>query len=402
MTSYTLTAFANTALGWMGSTIFSGTGTVAAAATSIVVIDDDAMLDDEQATFGETLDLSSQVLGNSFGVVNAGQIIQSVYSWSVTNVTSGLTGTGYLLRISTATSGAPGAALQDGGYYQVFTIPVHVGDTLNYLNQSAIGQVAYAALSPMQPIEFTPGNDGGADKPIDLNLVFNGSIAFSGSPYSAQGGDDFVILPNIASIQPGSSWDFQRNFSGAEGNDVIQGGDAGDSIGGGSGNDWLFGLAGNDDLDGGSGDDILAGGDGSDILHGGEGRDLFIFTRTDLGTSRTGEHDVIGDFKQGEDKIDVSALYAGLSFGGIRGGSASGAASLSGYKMIFFTDGGKTWVMGDTNNVPGADFTIELTGSYKLKGTDVVSSLIATVNDWASVTGGLDYTRFHQDHFFGL
>lgn len=401
MTTYTLVAYANTTLGWLGSDVYAPTATVAGSATTIRIIDDDLILDDEQNQFGETKDFSQQLLDNSFGSASAGQAIQSVYKWTVTNVTTGQVGTGYLLRIYD--NAAPtSSSQQNGQYYQVFTIAVMPGDQLVYSNQGFVGQVAYADLYTPNLItfEFTSNNDGSASAPIDLNGVFSGLYNFDGGQYNAQSGDDYVILPNVASIQNSSSWDFSRSFSAGDGNDVIQGGDGGDSINGGPGNDWLFGLTGNDNLGGSSGNDILAGGDGSDKLSGGEGRDIFIFTSTELNTSRAGEHDVIGDFKQGEDKIDVSALYTG-TFGGIRSGSASQVATLSGYRVIFFTEGGKTWVVGDTNGIPGADFAIEMTGSYKLKGTDFLQSFVTSQTEWSAATGGLDYARFHQDHFFG-
>jgi Tol biopolymer transport system component len=65
------------------------------------------------------------------------------------------------------------------------------------------------------------------------------------------------------------------------------------------GPDVLLGLAGNDRLSGGVGEDIINGGAGDDILSGGEDADAFVF---ELGSG----NDVISDFEQGVDMIDVS------------------------------------------------------------------------------------------------
>lgn len=99
-----------------------------------------------------------------------------------------------------------------------------------------------------------------------------------------------------------------------------QGGDAeGDRL---NGIEHLIGsshgdtLTGDDDanrLSGGAGADILVGGVGSDVLTGGAGEDLFRFASGDGA-------DTIGDFTDGEDRIDLRAHaldggFAGLNLG---------------------------------------------------------------------------------------
>lgn len=105
---------------------------------------------------------------------------------------------------------------------------------------------------------------------------------------------------------------------GSDGNDILKGG-AGDDellgglgkddLSGGAGNDILSGNSGRDALRGGAGDDILIGGAGGDMLNGGRdndiltgngGADVFIF-------SRNAGNDLITDFKNGTDQIDLSA-----------------------------------------------------------------------------------------------
>ena len=91
-----------------------------------------------------------------------------------------------------------------------------------------------------------------------------------------------------------------------------------DSMFGGSGNDILHGGGGDDLLDGGSGADTLIGGLGLDTLAGGSGHDVFIFGRgvfpgffnftdwePDTGIG-PGHRDVVLDFHQGEDLLDLS------------------------------------------------------------------------------------------------
>ena len=80
-------------------------------------------------------------------------------------------------------------------------------------------------------------------------------------------------------------------LNGGAGNDILIGGTEKDLIGGGIGNDSLFGGASNDTLSGGSGLDVLTG-DG--------GRDVFVFA---AGAGA----DVVTDFLDGQDKIDLSA-----------------------------------------------------------------------------------------------
>jgi serralysin len=78
-----------------------------------------------------------------------------------------------------------------------------------------------------------------------------------------------------------------------------------DKLFGGAGNDRLIGAAGNDILKGGAGDDRLLAGPGVDRLFGGGEADTFVI-------NRTVDRAIIGDFQDGLDQIDLSAL--GVSF----------------------------------------------------------------------------------------
>lgn len=184
-------------------------------------------------------------------------------------------------------------------------------------------------------------------------------------------------------------WD---SMWGDEGHDVLRGGDGKDQGHGGAGNDSIYagrgddaawgdagddlvdmgsgadrayGLAGNDtlraggsgadDLRGGDGDDVvdasggagwdsLRGGRGNDTLTGGGGKDQFVFYHE-------AGHDVITDFTDGDDRIDLHALALG------------GFADLSGANAIL-GDGTQTLI--DLSAVGGS-------GSILLAGFDIAN-----------------------------
>jgi len=82
------------------------------------------------------------------------------------------------------------------------------------------------------------------------------------------------------------------SVDGVGGDDVLEGG---------AGNDWLFGQG---------GDDILIGGAGNDVLFGGSGNDTFVWNAGDRGGNY---HDIVKDFGNGADKLDLSQLLVGVS-----------------------------------------------------------------------------------------
>ena len=94
---------------------------------------------------------------------------------------------------------------------------------------------------------------------------------------------------------------------GGSGNDIIRGGGGNDTLLGGTGVDFLFGENGEDRVDGGAGNDILRGG-----ISGSSGdgfQDVFVF-------SRNSDFDIIRDFENGSDQLDLSDF--GLSFSQIQ------------------------------------------------------------------------------------
>jgi Ca2+-binding RTX toxin-like protein len=96
--------------------------------------------------------------------------------------------------------------------------------------------------------------------------------------------------------------------------DDIYGSHLANSLNGGDGNDLVSGRGGDDLINGGNGNDFIYGGEGKDQLTGGLGQDFFIFISTDDSRFTAGKpEDVITDFQQGQDKIDISGLDFALN-----------------------------------------------------------------------------------------
>jgi len=156
-------------------------------------------------------------------------------------------------------------------------------------NDSITGGAGHDSLSGQDGNDWLAG--GAGDDWIDTG---NGNdTAFGG------GGDDTIWgwLGNDA-LNGGTGDD---RIDGGGGNDLITGGAGGDSLIGGDNADTLLGQTGDDTLLGGTGNDRLEGGRGNDMLTGGANADIFVF-------APGGDYDVITDFQDGVDKIDISAL----------------------------------------------------------------------------------------------
>jgi Ca2+-binding RTX toxin-like protein len=117
---------------------------------------------------------------------------------------------------------------------------------------------------------------------------------------------------------------------------------------------------------GGNGDDILDGGAGSDTLIGGGGADTFVFSAVGDSGVGAGSRDYIGDFVDGTDHIDFSAMDANLTSDGHDAFLFIGTADFSGTagQLRYVLVGSDTLLQADVNGDSVADFEVVLTGNH--------------------------------------
>lgn len=194
------------------------------------------------------------------------------------------------------------------------------------------------------------GSDGGSVKLIN-------ELANSGSTYGAEQ----IVLTDV-------SWTptvlraavlLQAQTSG---NDTITGFDNDDTIAGG---------AGNDSLNGGASNDVMIGGVGADTLAGGSGADVFRYSS--VGESSTSQFDIITDFAQGSDRIDLAAIDANSSAAGDQAFTWIGTSAFSNVASQLRYDASPTGartIFGDVDGDGLADFQIQVTGSTTFAAGD--------------------------------
>jgi uncharacterized protein len=208
------------------------------------------------------------------------------------------------------------------------TAPIAVNDTattdentavnINVLtNDSDINGDALQLSLLSNPVNGTAViNDNGTPSDFaDDFITYTPNTGYVGSDsftYSINDGKDSTATASVSlTINPsGGIIGTPGNdiLIGTNRNDLIRGLGGNDILLGGNGNDSLYGADSNDTLLGGNGDYLLVGGKGSDLLIGGRGRDRFYLSDT-----RTGEFDIITDFKVRQDTILISKLEFGLS-----------------------------------------------------------------------------------------
>jgi Ca2+-binding RTX toxin-like protein len=167
-------------------------------------------------------------------------------------------------------------------------------------------------------------------------------------------------------------------------------------IRGNAGNNILGGLGGYDTLNGGLGNDWIDGGASNDSITGGDGNDIFVYD-ADPNVVTAAGIDTITDFTSG-DKISV---YGANFTSAITNGDVSSLALLAKNQIQVTSANGITTLSIGTDNLPGADLTIQLNGIFdasqlQAKGIDIsfANSAPALTGTAATLTAGTEDTAY--------
>lgn len=216
--------------------------------------------------------------------------------------------------------------------------------------------------------------------------VFN--LSGSGDRAFGYGGND--IMTGYAGNDELDGGNNNDKLYGGNGNDKLYGGNGKDKLYGNNGHDvlngdkgfdFLNGGKGNDVLNGGKGNDLLQGGKGKDVMLGGTGEDTFVFKNTSESKFKLSKADVIEDFQQGLDVIDLSAIDASTELDGNNAFSFNGTTKFGSgdegeiYYKQFDNEGTEndyTMVFIDTDDDAGREMSIKLTGLYDLTVDDFI------------------------------
>jgi Ca2+-binding RTX toxin-like protein len=266
-----------------------------------------------------------------------------------------------------------GAADLDGdNELDVLLVNTATNATQLQLIKNGIGQTPVALPSwAGWPAQGLADLDGDGDKDV---LYQSGSTLYAvylnGTSQTGQG---YVT---------GKTPDAVAALSGAnEGTDTVQASVSYTLAGGvenltltGSANIDGTGNAADNTLVGNSGNNVLTGKAGADILTGAGGADTFAFGTGDS-PAASGQRDLIMDFVQGVDRIDISGM------GSFR---FLGTAAFDGQSMAlratFDSSRGVTVLAGDTNGDGSADVAIDIMGNVALsQGDFAAGSLLVPV-----------------------
>lgn len=218
--------------------------------------------------------------------------------------------------------------------------------------------------------------DGGLGNDTLDTTLFNGQYEIN--MVTGVTNFSYESVLNFENLRTGDGGDTIIGTNGANvidsgaGNDSVNAQQGNDVVFGGLGDDMLRGRDGNDTLDGGADGDILDGGLGRDFMTGGDGNDFFIFRDNETRPTR-GQGDVIRDFAQGQDIIDLR-IDANTNVGGNQDFAFIGASAFSGTagELRYSQIDGRTYVEGDVDGDGAFDFVINLAGLIDLTAGDFV------------------------------
>lgn len=214
------------------------------------------------------------------------------------------------------------------------------------------------------------------------NLI-DGSDSSGDDKILSIGGNDTVMTGGGNDTVGAGAGD--DSVMGEQGNDRLYGAIGNDTLDGGTGNDLVSGQLGDDSLVGDDGDDVIFGQDGADTMYGGAGRDVLtgggadfdvdVFEYNSIADSTVGANrDVIRDFEQGFDVIDLSGVDAQQFVGGDQAFDFIGSSGFSGSagELRAVTIGNKTVIQADVDGNGTSDMDILLNGAITLTAADFV------------------------------
>jgi subtilisin-like proprotein convertase family protein len=263
-------------------------------------------------------------------------------------------------------------------------------------NAALVGIAANISLTFNEDILLGSGNitlsNGAGDTRViaanDLSQVSaNGRVVTINPSNNLAYSSGYYLQVGIDAISDTSGNDFlisnstTLNFVTESNITTINGTNAANTLNGTSGRDVINGLDGNDRLNGLAGDDWLVGGLGRDTLSGGAGSDVFIFTSTSQSSNNSNRSDVITDFLQGQEKIDLSAIdaFARTNVNDAfvwRGTSAFSSNTAGEVRYQRFDNAGTandyTMVWVDNDADTQVEMSIQLTGLYNLATSDFI------------------------------
>jgi Ca2+-binding RTX toxin-like protein len=247
--------------------------------------------------------------------------------------------------------------LLTGGGYTIYVTGLDGNGTTNVSvtnNHLGEGQWGYTYFAGANPVYSGNVNDGHA---IADTLNGQGNDTDGGTPTTPP------VTEEPAPTTPPTS------TSATEGADTLTGNANANVIDGKGGNDIIGGAGGND---------TIFGGLGYDTVTGGSGNDVFAFRSAAEVGRGPGARDVVTDFAQGQDKIDLSAIDANGSLTGNQDfafvAANNGSFTKTAGEIAWRTDAttNRTIVQGDVNGDGLHDFELELKGTVSLKASDFV------------------------------
>jgi Ca2+-binding RTX toxin-like protein len=241
-------------------------------------------------------------------------------------------------------------------------------------------------------VDFESGTDlidlGSIDALTTLagtqHFTFLGTAAHTGDGATlryVQAGGNTILLGDV---DADGSGDFAIGVNGvhtltaADFSDLsiaaVQGGAGADNLSGSNGSEMMIGLGGDDTMTGLGGSDTLQGGAGRDVMTGGADADVFDFNAISETSANHVLRDVITDFQQGSDLIDLVDIDANTTVAGDQGFTFLGTAAHSGAgaTLRYVQAGGNTIVFGDVDANGGGDFAIQINGLVTLDASDFI------------------------------